>query len=89
MGKKKKQCKLCKVKRKNWEEGNFFGIECNKHFVPMVVLNRHSAKLTKTEREEVNHLAKKYHPKLHVDDNTLSCSDTHWHAHMNKKRTKK
>jgi len=89
MGKKKKVCQLCKVKRRDWEEGNFFGINCKKHFIPMIVLKKHENKLSRNERKEVVILAKKYYPKLHLDEFTYLCSDNHWHAHMNKKRPKK
>ena len=82
---KKNKCKLCKVKKKAWEEERFFGINCKHHFVPLIVLREHRAKLTKNEFDEVNHLIEKYHPGCTINK-SLSDSEEHCHIHLLKKR---
>jgi len=81
---RKKKCKLCKVKKKAWEEERFFGINCRKHFVPLIVLKEHRDKLTKNEYEELLYLIDKYHPG-HIINKTLSDSEEHCHIHLLKK----
>ena len=87
MSKRKKSCKLCKVKRKKWEEKNFFGIDCNKHFVPMIVLKDHRTDITMAEKKELKEILKIRYPKLFPNYN-LNCSDEHWHLHLGKKNGK-
>lgn len=82
---KRKKCKLCKVKRRVWEEENFFGVECNKHFVPLVVLEEHRNKLTVNEKETLTRLIKKHYPGWY-SDTTILDSDVHWHVHLTRKR---
>lgn len=81
---KRVKCKLCKVKRKEWEEELFFGVRCNKHFVPMIILKEHKKKLNKEEKENLKLIMKKYHPEM-FPDKSLSDSDDHWHLHLTKK----
>ena len=85
---KRKKCKLCKVKRKEWEERNFFGVKCNKHFVPLIVLCEHRSEINKVEEEVLKNLIKKYYPGWFIDD-TISDSDEHWHIHLSRKNRNK
>lgn len=78
------KCKMCKVKRKLWVEGNFFGVKCRSHFVPLIVLNKHRNKLTTAEKKEVLTIIKTRFKGLYIDD-TISDSDDHWHIHLSKK----
>jgi len=78
------KCKMCKVKRKLWETERFFGVKCNKHFVPMIILKEHRNKISTDEKKEVLRIIKEKHKGLFIDD-TISDSDTHWHIHLSKK----
>jgi len=78
------KCKMCKVKRKLWEDENFFGVKCRSHFVPLIVLKEHRNKLTTDEKKAVLKIIKERYPKLYID-NTISDSNDHWHIHLNKK----
>ena len=78
------KCKMCSVKRKVWEDENFFGIKCKKHFVPLIVLKEHRNKLTTAEKKEVLEIIKTQYKGLYIDD-TISDSDDHWHIHLSKK----
>jgi hypothetical protein len=75
---------MCKVKRKLWEDGNFYGIKCRSHFVPLIVLKEHRNKLTTSEKKEVLEIIKTRYKGLYIDD-TISDSDDHWHIHLCKK----
>lgn len=79
------KCKMCKVKRKLWEDENFFGVKCRTHFVPLIVLKKHKNVLTKDEKKAVLKIAKERYPKLYLD-NTITDSDEHWHIHLSKKK---
>jgi len=85
---KRKVCKLCKVKRRLWEEDNFFGINCRKHFVPLIVLKEHRSELTKYEKEKVKSLITKHYPGW-FPDNSIHTIENHWHLHLTKKGEKK
>lgn len=78
------KCKMCKIKRKIWETDNFFGVKCNKHFVPMIILKEHKTKLTNVEKVELSNIIKDKYQNLFIDS-TISCSDDHWHIHLSKK----
>lgn len=78
------KCKLCKVKRKLWETEDFFGVKCNKHFVPLIVLKEHRSVLTTNEKKIVLKIIKEKYPKLYID-NSISDSEDHWHIHLSKK----
>jgi hypothetical protein len=80
----RKKCKMCKVKRKLWETEDFFGVKCNKHFVPLIVLKEHRNKITTNEKKAVLKIIRDKYPKLFIDD-TISDSDEHWHIHLSKK----
>ncbi len=80
----RKKCKMCKVKRKLWEDENFFGIRCRSHFVPLIVLKEHRNKISTDEKKAVLKIIKDRYPKLYLD-NTISDSDEHWHIHLCKK----
>ena len=79
------KCKMCSVKKKLWESDNFFGVKCNKHFEPLIILKKHSNEITKEEKEEVFEICKERYSKLFLD-NTISDSDEHWHIHLSKKK---
>jgi len=78
------KCKLCKVKRKLWETKDFFGVKCNKHFVPLIVLKEHRSILTVNEKKAVLEIIKNKYSRLYFD-NTITDSDDHWHIHLSKK----
>ena len=78
------KCKMCKVKRKLWEDKNFFGVKCRTHFVPLIVLEDHRNKISVDEKKAVLEIVKERYPKLYFD-NTISDSDEHWHIHLSKK----
>ena len=82
MGKRKKKCKLCSIKNKVWEEQGFFGIMCNKHFVPMIVSVEHKKYLTIDERKIFKLLKEKYYPTMKAKE--ASDSDEHFHFHLRK-----
>lgn len=86
MGKSSKKCKLCKVKRKTWENENFFGVNCRKHFVPMIVLQEHKDKITKDEIQELKQLIKQYHPNLFPNIESECLKEGHYNVHLNKKK---
>jgi len=75
---------MCKVKRKAWETENFFGVNCVKHFVPIIILQEHRNKITSQEKKELLEIIKDKYKNLYIDD-TISCSDNHWHIHLSKK----
>ncbi len=81
---KRESCKLCKVKRKQWEEENFFGINCRKHFVPLIVLKEHKKRLSQSEKEQLKLILKNYYPDM-FPDKSISDSEVHWHLHLTKK----
>lgn len=87
MGKPKNKCKLCKVKRKDWVQGSFFGINCRQHFVPMVVIKEHKSNITSKEKEELQIIIKQRYPKLfpHIEQ---ECLTDHFAVHLTKKRSK-
>jgi hypothetical protein len=80
----KNKCKLCKVKRKLWETEDFFGVKCNKHFVPLIILKEHRNKITTNEKKAFLKIIKERYPKLYIDD-TIPHSKEHWHVHLSKK----
>jgi len=80
----RKKCKMCSVKNKLWVSENFFGVTCNKHFEPLIILKKHSNKLSEEEKIELIEVYKERFPKLFLD-NTISDSDEHWHIHLSKK----
>jgi len=82
---KRNRCKLCSVKRKVWEDDKFFCIECNKHFVPMIVLKEHRQTLTRGEKLLVKSLIQMHYPRWYPDT-TKSDSDDHWHLHLSRKK---
>jgi hypothetical protein len=88
MGKSIKKCKLCKVKRTIWDSEKFFGINCRKHFVPIIVLKEHKDEITENEKQELKNLIKQYHPNLFpiIED---ECPTDHYNVHLTKKKTKK
>jgi len=75
---------MCKVKTKIWETENFFGVKCNKHFVPLIILKNHRIEITSKEIIELLKIIDEKYPRLYLD-NTISDSDTHWHIHLSKK----
>jgi hypothetical protein len=81
---KRKSCKLCTVKRKQWENEDFFGVNCRKHFVPIIVIKSHKKRLNLDEKDQVKVLIEKYHKGM-FPDKSLSDSDEHWHLHLTKK----
>lgn len=83
---KRRKCKLCSVKRKKWETDNFFGIECNRHFVPMIVLKEHRTELTDGEKLLVKSLIQLHYPRWYPDG-SKSDSDEHWHIHLSRKKS--
>jgi len=78
------KCKMCKVKKKLWESENFFGVKCNKHFMPLIILKEHRIEINKKEINELLKICVKKYPRLFLD-NTISDSDDHWHIHLSKK----
>lgn len=84
MGRAKNTCKLCKVKKKSWEEGIFFGVNCKKHFVPLIVLKEHKKKITEAEYKSLESLVKKEFPQYKLN-NKLSDSEDHWHVHLKRR----
>ena len=77
-------CKMCKVKRTLWETEKFFGVKCNKHFVPVIILKEHRTEISSEEKLEVLEICKEKYPKLYFD-NTINDSEDHWHIHLSKK----
>ena len=84
MGKKKRkcQCKLCHVKRKAWEEEDFYGINDKYTGKPMIVLKKHQSHLDGNyDRDRVIKLKEKYYPKLFVNPEDLmgvNLEREHW-----------
>jgi len=78
------KCKMCKVKTKLWESENFFGVKCNKHFVPIIILKEHRLEITNKEVIELLKICDEKYPRLYFD-NTITDSDEHWHIHLSKK----
>jgi hypothetical protein len=84
MGRTKNICKLCKVKKKSWEEGIFFGVNCKKHFVPLIVLKEHRKKITEDEYKIVETLVAKDFSTYRLN-NKLNDSEDHWHIHLKRR----
>ncbi len=84
MGKKQNKCKLCSVKKKNWEGEKFFGINCKKHFVPMIVIKEHKKKISETEYKIIEEIVKARYPSFKLNSK-LSDSEDHWHIHLKRK----
>ncbi len=78
------KCKMCKVKKKLWESENFFGVKCNRHFVPIIILKEHRLDITNKEVSEILKICDERYPRLYLD-NTITDSDVHWHIHLSKK----
>jgi hypothetical protein len=78
------KCKMCTIKVKQWETEKFFGVKCNKHFMPLIILKEHRNKITPEEKDEIKKIQNDKFPKLYFD-NTISDSDDHWHIHLSKK----
>ena len=77
---KNKKCGLCSIKRKDWEDQGFFGVNCKNKFIPMIVCGEHRTELTDEELEKVRNLAKDYYPncKLKVIQNV----NGHWYVYI-------
>lgn len=78
------KCKMCKVKRKLWETENFFGVKCNKHFQPIIILKHHRNDISEEEKKEVLKIISDKYDGLFIDT-SISDSDDHWHIHLSKK----
>ena len=82
MGKRSKKCQLCSVKRKMWENENFYIIECKHHYVPMIVLTEHRAQLTADEIIEVEKIRQERFPELRARKKGMTSIRDHWHEHF-------
>jgi hypothetical protein len=78
---KRKICALCSVKRKDKETNLFFIVNCRKHFIPIVILKEHIAKLPPEQEVVIFEEIKKLYPKAKINK-SLSDSDEHWHVHL-------